>query len=239
MTRKANPQAAQFLASNPGLADALAVDHRISADLARRLNRFGSLSVPQVNLARKIAAELSGQASGSNRPVDVPSHLVGETAQVTGRAVSYKWQEWRHGRETSYVRKVLLTVSTPAGGTWKLFVTAPKSGIPTDEQQAGDLWTVEGEIERLEHGFAVMGRPTLVCAVRASDVRVEAEPVKAPEPSPEQQANDLEASQAYQEPIVPLWAARNPAPKPSRAKPRGQAIRPSNVADWLVSRGFA
>jgi hypothetical protein len=117
VTRRQREEARDaFLVANPGLGDDLGLEHRILQDLAAKLYRWGSLTDPQVTLARKIAGEVR------NPP---PAELVvpapeGNGITVRGRVVSVKTHESMYGD----VQKMTIKVTTPEG-VWLAWSTVP------------------------------------------------------------------------------------------------------------------
>lgn len=138
---------AGFLAANPGLADALQGDHRILRDLAEKVERFGSLTGPQVALALKIAAELANPAPTGEVPVTE------ERVQVRGKIVSTKVVDSQFGSTL----KMLVEVATPTG-PYRVFGKVP-AGLRAER---GDVVRFSAKVERSERdpSFGFFSRPT-------------------------------------------------------------------------------
>lgn len=100
--RKAKAEA--FLAENAGLEEALKFDHHITNDLARNLNKWGSLSEAQINLAFKLPADAKAREEkiAEQRAKGLASKHYGEvkervkglhlkTVFVTGFETQFGW----------------------------------------------------------------------------------------------------------------------------------------------------
>lgn len=78
-------RSAAFLADNPGLKEALELDHHILRDLKDKLETYGDLSERQVALALKIANEVRGREAERETRIANARHLgeVGKRLEVT------------------------------------------------------------------------------------------------------------------------------------------------------------
>ena len=158
---------AAFLAENPGLDADLALDHRILADLDAKLRRWGSLTEPQVALARKIAFEVRNP-----RPAEVMVEAPeGSAILVRGKVVSVKTVESAYGETLKFAVKV----STPAG-VWIAWSTVP-AGLPWVELRDREVEFVANLVRGREAHFAIAKRPR--------KARLLDEPAAAPAPDQE------------------------------------------------------
>lgn len=159
---------AEFLAAHPGLAEALAVDHTISADLARRFHSYLTLSEKQVALALKIARETKEK---SVRPVEVhvPAPVTGERQHVEGTIVKRETRDDAYG----WVTKVTVKVITDRG-VWLAWGTLPtftaKHGGYEYGLGPGDVIAFDAvlKVGREPH-FALFKRPTKAVVVSRRD----------------------------------------------------------------------
>lgn len=146
----------QFLSKHPGLKQALQQPHPTIQDIARRLERYGSLSDKQVAFVLRLAA----QGTEVHVPVSLPANPE-ERVTFTGTLVSAKHNNF--GR-------AVMTVRVPAeGGTWLAYGTCPQPFLDTVPcGKDGRFAMVRGaKVEvtaRLKPGrdeyFALMQRPS-------------------------------------------------------------------------------
>lgn len=170
-----------FLATRPGLREALSQNHRISMDLEAKLSSFGSLSEAQIALAFKLHSEAFCPARPSETNVAAP-----EGRQVIhGVVVSVKEHRGDFGDSLKMTVKV-----TTAAGVFLCWGTVPSSltartWSPYQSDHAGALTseiTKGTEVEftaTLTRGrephFAFFKRPTnarIVEAVPAAEVEL-------------------------------------------------------------------
>ena len=152
-------KAADFLVSTPGLAEALAVDHDITADLKRSLDRYGSLTVRQVALALRIrdqVAEVARKRVEAQGRRDSEVKVAAPTGRQTieGSVVSLKQHENAYG----LTLKMTVKVQTLAG-VWLAWGTVP--GNLVEKIKRGDQVRFDGDLEcGREAHFAFFKRPT-------------------------------------------------------------------------------
>lgn len=114
-----------FYAENPGLREALELDHPILQDLASKVGKWG-LSPKQIALALKIADEV-------RNPKAAEVHVDAPEGKVTfrGQIVSVKHQESAYGTTI----KATIKVQTEAG-SWLVWGTCPQAII----DQSHEAW---------------------------------------------------------------------------------------------------
>lgn len=150
--REARRQAGlEFVASVEGLGVALKGEHRILADLAEKVDLYGSLSDKQVALAFKIAGELENRVE-----VAKVTPAAGRT-EIAGLVISEKESFGPYGSSIRITVKV-----EENGGEWLANGTAPASLL---DATAGS--TLKGRevrfsatVEPRDEGFAFFKRPT-------------------------------------------------------------------------------
>lgn len=154
----------RILAAYPGLDAALATDHYISRDLARRFEVDGSLSDRQIALAFKLAGEATARAAKrAAEPAEVKIPAPTGRATVRGVVVSLKTHESQWGASL----KMTVKVATPAG-VWLAWGTVPADLV--GKVARGDEVEFDATLEAgREPHFAFAKRPT-----RASVVKVAA-----------------------------------------------------------------
>ena len=137
----------RFMAANPGLDEALDIDHPISQDLKSKLKTYGDLSEKQVKLAFKLFDEV-------RNPKPEEKHVAAPLGRVTvrGLIVGTKVQDSPWGS----VRKMLVKVETPEG-VWLCWSTMPDS--VTAYKGDGIQFTATLEKSQDAH-FAYAKRPT-------------------------------------------------------------------------------
>ncbi len=135
LTRQRNATSREeYLATHPGLGEALKHKHRITEDIAIRFDEYGFLSDKQIALVFKIFNE-------SKRVRTEEKHVPAPTGRIafTGRIVSIKAHDGDFGSSL----KVTIKVETPEG-SWLAWGTLPT--------------TIQGEIQTLGHSAeAVVG----------------------------------------------------------------------------------
>ncbi len=141
-----------FLAANPGLRNALHIDHRISMDLDAKLMGFGSLSPAQIALAFK----LYGEAMCPARPSEI--NVAAPTGRQTIRGIVVSVKE--HRGEFGDTLKMTVKVTT-AMGTWLCWGTVP-SNLTTTPVRIFQSDAVGGLSTEITRGTAVEFTATLV-----------------------------------------------------------------------------
>jgi hypothetical protein len=142
--QRAVADAQKFLAAHEGLADALAIDHHITRDLAAKLQQWGSLSERQVALAFRLVEQATQRAAEAAQLVEAPQ---GRHA-VQGRVATVKEHESQFGR----VLKMLVVITTP-DGTWKAWGTVPSEV----EREAATQYRARSEAQ-FGRGVPLLGR---------------------------------------------------------------------------------
>lgn len=104
-TIKRNKARAAFLAKHDGLAEALKCPHHISGDLARKLHQYGSLSVAQIGLARRLAADAAAKAEVAAASPSVYLGTVGERQEFTAVLAFCRGFDTDFG--TTYINKLV------------------------------------------------------------------------------------------------------------------------------------
>lgn len=169
----------RFVAANPDFPAILTVspDERsrgadILRDLALKLSRYGSLTPPQVTLARNIAERLAEQAKEQHIPAPE-----GKGIAITGEVVHTKFVDNAWGSTF----KMLVKVTTPEG-SWLVWSSVPTE-IARDDLK-GRTITFTAELTRgdREPHFAFAKRPRnawIVVNPPAIDPAVQAEVARA------------------------------------------------------------
>lgn len=144
-----------FIASHPGLSDALKVDHKITRDVADRILKWGSVSDKTVALVFKVAAD---EANKADR-VEAPAGRI----EITGKVLSVKISEGNYG--VTY--RMTLLVATD-GGEWLANGTVPRAlwskSVDAPFDLKGKSVSLTATIEPKEAGFAFFKRPTKATA---------------------------------------------------------------------------
>jgi len=149
--QRTKTQAAEFLAENEGLEDALKTDHYISQDLAANLAKWGGLSEKQVALAFKLQTD-ANKPVDPNEPVDVkpPEGRV----VITGEVLSIK------ERFDDYGSTMKMTIKCKSElGQFRLWGTCP-AAIVSSAPNRGDMVRFTATIKPKENGFGFFSRPT-------------------------------------------------------------------------------
>lgn len=149
--RKAD-QRTTFLAEHPGLEEALAYEHHITADIAARFTATAHLSEKQIALVLKLAREGKERAE---RPEE--KHVPAPTGRTTfrGRVVSWKLHESDWGT----VARITVKVETP-DGVWLAWGTCPSALYDTENGVRGALVEITATLTRgNDEHFAFMKRP--------------------------------------------------------------------------------
>lgn len=119
---RAAAKRAEFLAANPGLADALALDHPIVRDIARRYEQKGTISQAQIDLVYKLIRERVARET-KRAAIAAEAHVPAPTGRQTfvGKIVSVKARDgYRGGVEWK------ATIVVPgAAGSWTAWCTVP------------------------------------------------------------------------------------------------------------------
>jgi hypothetical protein len=153
----------RILAAYPGLAQALATDHHISRDLARRFEAEGTLSVGRIALAFKLEEESKARAAKrAAEPVEVKIPAPTGRTTVRGIVISLKTHEGQWGT----TRKMTVKVTTPTG-VWLAWSTVP---VDLDGKvNRGDEVEFDATLEAgRDPYFAFAKRPTRASVVRAA-----------------------------------------------------------------------
>lgn len=148
-----------FLEANPGLAEALELDHPVLRDMKERFERWGDMTPKAVAYALALAKKAAEPPEKH-----VPAPCGAGRVLVRGKVVSAKTRETAYG--TAY--KMTVKVETPEG-TWLAWGTIPNNlleAMPCGEN--GRLYELPGhEVEftaALKPGrdahFALFNRPT-------------------------------------------------------------------------------
>lgn len=125
LTRLKNEEErADFLSANPGLAEALDVEHPIIADIKARFVTYRELSPKQVELVMKIADEVRNPKPPPPEDVKVPGPLGKQ--EFRGTIVSAKVVEGDWGSSWKITVKVAVE-----GGCWLAWGTAPQALLDT------------------------------------------------------------------------------------------------------------
>ncbi len=157
ITRAANDRRmVEFCETQPGLLDALNVEHEIVADIKRKLREYGSISTGQIALVRKIAHEVLHPEDAP--PPEVKIQAPAGKVTFRGTVVSRKNQETNYGITT----RITVKVTTPEG-VWLAWGTAPAALLDATYNHGG-LKGCEVEITATlqpgnEPHFAIMKRP--------------------------------------------------------------------------------
>jgi hypothetical protein len=155
----------RILAAYPGLAEALATDHYIARDLARRFEAEGTLSEGRIKLAFKLEAEAKERAA-KRAAESVETKIAAPTGRATvrGVVVSLKWHEGQWGPSL----KMTVKVATPAG-VWLAWGTAPAE--IAGKVNRGDEVEYDATLEAgREAHFAFAKRPTRASVVKPATV---------------------------------------------------------------------
>lgn len=147
-----------YRAANSVVVAALAVDpkHKILADLAAKLEQWGSLTPAQGQLAIRVAHDIQ------NAPANVPAPLGRQT--FTGKVVKLTWRDG-YGYNAPQVPKIIVKVTTEAG-VWLVWLTAPAALMDAKREEGGEIvgatvtLTATLEAGKDAH-FAFGKRPTL------------------------------------------------------------------------------
>ena len=109
----------KFLDDHPGLKDLLLLDHPVIQNIRESFERSGwcSLTVPQIELVRKIADQLS-QPKTEEQKIAHPTGRI----EFEGEIVSAKWHDSQYGGSL----KMTVKVTTPEG-IWLAWGSVPKS----------------------------------------------------------------------------------------------------------------
>jgi hypothetical protein len=158
---------ANFLTANPGLEEALAVDHYILRDMNDKLNQYHALSEKQVAFAFKLAKEVQEKAL-MPAEVMIAAPIGKERTTIRGRLISRKAHESQFG----IVLRMTVKVETDAGN-WLCNGTCPNELYATNgEVQIGcfvqfDAMLVPGR----EPHFAFFKRPTQARVISEEEYR--------------------------------------------------------------------
>jgi ribosomal protein L9 len=161
-------QVDEFLASKPGLAEALQEDHSILSDMGNKLRMWGSLSDKQVAFAMKLAHEL--QEKRENKPVE-EKHVTAPVGRqkIVGHVVGKRTDETQWGPST----KILVKVETPEGSwlTWgSTFDCADGKGDFIYNLQRGDQVEFTATVQSgKEPHFCFFKRPSKGRMVKRAD----------------------------------------------------------------------
>lgn len=163
--QEATGAARAFLDLNPGLDAALGAEHYISRDLAAKLLKYGSLSVKQVALAFKLAADVANRdAEDAEREAKV--------------AVAPPWTAGR--QDIDGVLLATKTVETDFGSSTKMLVELP-DGRRCWGSVPEALWAGAGPMRGRSVAFRATfqpapGDPKFAFFKRPSNARIVAAP---------------------------------------------------------------
>lgn len=149
----------KFLEKNEGLREALACGHRITNDLAEKLQQYRSLSPAQMNLAFKLHSETYCPARPTEANVPAPVGRV----DIRGTIVSVK----EHASDFGTSWKMTVKVATDAG-VWLCWSTVPAMLLDQNRAAGRDAYGLKGRevtfTATLQPGrekhFAFAKRPT-------------------------------------------------------------------------------
>jgi len=122
---------ATFLALNPGLDLALALDHATVRDIAAKLDEWGDLSPRQVDFVWALYAQAYGPQLSPEVNVPAP---VGK-ATVRGKVVSTKVVDSVYGTQW----KMVVKVSDAQRNTWLVWTTVPRNLVGGYNPQPGSV----------------------------------------------------------------------------------------------------
>lgn len=126
---------AKVLEANPGLAEALNVDHHIISDINWRLRQWGNISEKQIELVMRIAGQVNERKNARETQeanmINVPTSVTVGRVKITGKIVATKVVDQTFGYNTTSVIKGLIMVDTPEG-QWKTWGTIPDSLLTVD-----------------------------------------------------------------------------------------------------------
>lgn len=149
----------KFLTNNEGLREALACGHRITNDLAEKLQQYRSLSPAQMNLAFKLHSETYCPARPQEANVPAPVGRI----DIRGTIVSVK----EHASDFGASWKMTVKVATDAG-VWLCWSTVPAMLLDQNRAAGRDAYGLKGRevtfTATLQPGrekhFAFAKRPT-------------------------------------------------------------------------------
>lgn len=142
----------KFLASQPGLEEALVGDHDILRNMSQSLTRWGSLTPKQVAFAMKLYTE--NKARKENPPPE-EKHVAAPIGRqlIRGRVVSKKTYDSDYGSST----KITIKVETPDGSWLAWGSTFSTAGV----FERGDMIEFKATLSPgREAHFAFFKRPT-------------------------------------------------------------------------------
>jgi hypothetical protein len=145
---------ARFVAEHPGLAEALQVEHRIIKDIKSGLERYGSLSVRQVQFVFSLAKSSVAAVATPVRTEE--AHVAAPEGHTTfqGTVVSVKQQLTDYGTRTT----ITVKVETPEG-SWLAWGTCPAAIVR--QVNRGSVVELTATLQRgRDAHFAIMSRPS-------------------------------------------------------------------------------
>ncbi len=162
--RATETKVAEVFASNPGLADAMALDHKITNDIRGRFLVAGYITEPQIELVLKVAAD---EAEKANAPTPVNVPVTDKRIKITGTIVH------AYTKETMYGTQYKMIVSVPAeGGAFKLCGSVP-SALPGTLDEINGLeieFMAKVEASDDDPTFGFFKRPTKIVVIGSAPV---------------------------------------------------------------------
>jgi len=122
---------AAFLAVNPGLDLALALDHPTVRDIAAKLDEWGDLSPRQVDFVWSLYAQAYGPQVAPEVNVPAPTGKV----TVRGKVVSTKVVDSMYGTQW----KMVVKVSDAQRNTWLVWTTVPRNLVGGYNPEPGSV----------------------------------------------------------------------------------------------------
>lgn len=151
----------KFLEENPGLEEALGCGHHICEDMAKKLQKYGSLSPKQVAFAMKLAAEKA--TPKKKKEPEFWTEVQNGRRELTGEVLATKIQDSYYGM----VRKMLFKVVNGPESWEKVWMTCPSG----HNIQKGDKLAVRATVEQSKDDplFGFGSRPTLVKVIQKAE----------------------------------------------------------------------
>ena len=156
----------EFLKQNPEIIGKLK-GHEILDSIRQNFIRFGKLSVGQLNLVKKIVAEIESPEDQTNW-ISVPEKYLDGREEITGTILTAKFVESMYGTQ----EKVLIQVDEE-NGSWKAWGTLPRNigdiSMKVSVSENGWFHDIKGKKITLtakfqksdkDESFCFMNRPT-------------------------------------------------------------------------------
>lgn len=110
----------EILSENPGLKEALELDHTVIRDINFRFSMYGAISEKQIEVVLKIANQIANREKNRLELIDIPAP---GRQTIIGKIVSTKWKQYQFGyNRATEVLQGLIIVSSPKG-KWKTWGT--------------------------------------------------------------------------------------------------------------------